>query len=853
MTGEYFALFDTVVDHDNYRSDARTISVFNSYENKFSRITLLDALNNCDIFDKNGNIRRAQPQKSGRDTQNLMDDLNDDFLSRRDAKTGDTSPVKFVGDMSLEFMGIDGLRKAGKTLAKSIFRPDEIAGVSAAINAAVQFSNEHLNTGKVLVASALSDHLTAKGHDLEDIARRVMQRIDSLSGGKALLSRVRADYKTGVLGDVGSKTVSTFLNLFIVQRAVDVEQTSSKRKKKQSTPSDKGKEEEDYNEMEDEDYQQMEDDDSIIYDDDEYETNPFRSNNDDDETRFREGDVIEDPKTGKSHLATGKQTDKGHEIFVQTTGKKKGYEYFLLENGKKYWATQANSSAKKTKFENIRSAFLKALVAAVPEEHRDSLRSHINDNDDAMTIADNIRSNISALIGSKTSGLRWKNVSAMSQWFDTRVEQYENAKLKVSAAPESIGKMTKVYLKKTSPITTEQYGWALPGKRLPVGWQYVHEASKTARAPQRVGSVIPGGLRNVTAFQNIIHAQQSVGSNTRQERRGPRDLGSGRGWADVGQLQFAGAHAGGWEGDTSRRAKGYRESPGLKDFTDRHNNLGNILEKLASSASSALYRVCAMGYLTLPMNKDTLKALVDENIVLPLGFIAFKPHIQYKCRMGIKMKRGGGAINMFMGKGDLQIQHSAKVKTGVLHWTGYMGPVCHTPKNVYVQGALMTHGYDGGDGMQYWKAAEYKKRDKRRPQKDIIIAPVPYIMRNLPNPIDISGRFHAEAAMGLLRRNDRQGLHYPSAPRMNAAFGFHNSAPGRAMDSPGIRRGAIAQNTKCWAGHMFLWNPHRKDFSGYRPNTGHRSKNVYAGMADVWDGSKAEPLEVQTFAGLTAM
>lgn len=160
----------------------------------------------------------------------------------------------------------------------------------------------------------------------------------------------------------------------------------------------------------------------------------------------------------------------------------------------------------------------------------------------------------------------------------------------------------------------------------------------------------------------------------------------------------------------------------------------------------------------------------------------------------------------------------------------------------------MTHGYDGGDGMRFWTAADYKNRDMRRPQADIIVAPMPYAMemRRLPNPLDITGRFHTNAAAGLLRRDDRQGLHYPSAPRMNAAFNF-NGHREQGLDVPGMQRRAIHQNTECWQGMQWQWNAYHKDYTTVRINTGHRGKDVYQGCARVWDGSKAETLEKQDF------
>lgn len=155
--------------------------------------------------------------------------------------------------------------------------------------------------------------------------------------------------------------------------------------------------------------------------------------------------------------------------------------------------------------------------------------------------------------------------------------------------------------------------------------------------------------------------------------------------------------------------------------------------------------------------------------------------------------------------------------------------------------------------MSFWTPTAYRRRTRRRPEHDIIVAPVPMSCEHLPNPLDLTGHFHSAAARNLLMPEDQRRPHYDSAYRMNAIFGFRSEDEMNSIDEPGLRRNAVHQNTECYHGHQFMWNSRAHDFTGYRANTGHRGKDIYVGMADVWDGSKAEPLEKQDYAGFVPM
>lgn len=167
----------------------------------------------------------------------------------------------------------------------------------------------------------------------------------------------------------------------------------------------------------------------------------------------------------------------------------------------------------------------------------------------------------------------------------------------------------------------------------------------------------------------------------------------------------------------------------------------------------------------------------------------------------------------------------------------------------------MVHEYQGGMGCRFWTPDTYKApSDVNYMDRDIICVAVPYTEREMPNPLDVAGRFYTEYKAGLLTRDRFEPLHYSTAYFVNQQYGFRDAnARRRGIDQPSMQAGRAHRNRICWQGMQFGWNPSQRDFTRVRVNTGHWGRNVYQGVAEVREGRKNEQLAEQDFSRYAVM
>jgi hypothetical protein len=122
--GEYNYMKDDHCKYDDgtYRSEERDILIYDEDRDRFSRLTLKMALDNCQLFEEGtGNLRRLETDGNGVPTP----DMQSDFLSRvvTDVNGNVTvEPVRVLGDIGHEFIDVDMLDKMAETLLAREYR-----------------------------------------------------------------------------------------------------------------------------------------------------------------------------------------------------------------------------------------------------------------------------------------------------------------------------------------------------------------------------------------------------------------------------------------------------------------------------------------------------------------------------------------------------------------------------------------------------------------------------------------------------------------------------------------------------------------------------------------------------------
>jgi hypothetical protein len=119
--GVYNTMFDRTIDYTRYRTEGRSIQVYDNDRDDWEILQLAHAIENCHVFDENGELKPlAQGQSRGRHV--TIDDHQDnefDFLSYV-TSTGERNNIRYIGDMSVNDLNASNLEHAGRTLLNAI-------------------------------------------------------------------------------------------------------------------------------------------------------------------------------------------------------------------------------------------------------------------------------------------------------------------------------------------------------------------------------------------------------------------------------------------------------------------------------------------------------------------------------------------------------------------------------------------------------------------------------------------------------------------------------------------------------------------------------------------------------------
>lgn len=233
--------------------------------------------------------------------------------------------------------------------------------------------------------------------------------------------------------------------------------------------------------------------------------------------------------------------------------------------------------------------------------------------------------------------------------------------------------------------------------------------------------------------------------------------------------------------------------------TKRFANLATHIQNVGNGSAPLLIKWLAALYAMSRFTKERLMSFARNHIFVPIGLLLMRPHCTYRTRFGIKCAAGGKSGYTFFGHSDMQIEHEAARKVGMMHYTAYLSAVVLYPKNVYVVEDLFCEKYLGGMGVEFWNATKYKNTLNRK-AKSIICAPLPPNCKKIEQKIDIRGRWYTEQNLGLVTQERFDKPLYPGAGRMNQIFGFYDAQ----RKTRQTNRGAAAQNFVCWQGMEWL-------------------------------------------------
>lgn len=266
-------------------------------------------------------------------------------------------------------------------------------------------------------------------------------------------------------------------------------------------------------------------------------------------------------------------------------------------------------------------------------------------------------------------------------------------------------------------------------------------------------------------------------------------------------------------------------------------------------AENVEHKFASLIYLAAPFKKSVMLKFCENDVMVPINFLLFRPHMQYATRAIIKAARGGRSGYTFIGNDDLQIGVAAGRQMSMMKYTVHFRCVVLEPRNVYVQPDVYVQEALGGAGCRFWDVKSYQAYNPELLEHSLFAIAVPFTDTNFPSPMCATGRWQTEYSMGINDRGAMQRLQYSTAARYCSHIMYNWSKMARhGVDVPPMMRGYGHRNLVMYQGHQQNFNPKRGDHSKITPNKGHWTKNVYAGGCAAIRNGTLDILEPQDYS-----
>lgn len=473
----------------------------------------------------------------------------------------------------------------------------------------------------------------------------------------------------------------------------------------------------------------------------------------------------------------------------------------------------------------IEDGFMEMLKASTPTSKRDEILEIAGMAGSFADRVETIKKKFHDYATEKVRQFKLKTPEKVEQFFQDRLGQLQNAKEEARQAQIAASSVRS----QAGVQEREIVGYRAPGLDLSgTDVEYLYKGSERASTGDHLHDSV-SQLRILNDRIHDLQQQQGMRGASSVGARA-RDTGAGLGIEGLGQMAF---------GDTRGRqgmARG-QVDPLLAELRNQAAASAKHLGRIVESGSSRRLQVLASLFLEATVTRESMLRLARANVVVPLNFLLFRPHMQYKMRMGIKAARGGRTGHLWYGNTNAMIQGEVSRKISQLHFTMHMRGVVETPQNVYVQPDIYSEEYIGGNGIKFFTPETYRIRDDTKPRFSIICVAIPPAERDIPSPMDSSGRWYVEYNAQMLTDEEFQELHYTTAFRYNTMYGFYEDAKRQGANLSNYIMAINVGNRTMYQGHQWMFNTKTNAFDRVRVNKGHWGKNVYAGVGEVRNGN----------------
>lgn len=267
-------------------------------------------------------------------------------------------------------------------------------------------------------------------------------------------------------------------------------------------------------------------------------------------------------------------------------------------------------------------------------------------------------------------------------------------------------------------------------------------------------------------------------------------------------------------------------------------NFEESFNHIQEEETDLLLKAFALTYDGTIVNKNALKRMVQHNVRCPLGFLICRPHQVYNTLMAIFLLAGSQTLINFFKPGKFMVNTDAATQAhfGTLTATTKTGMINH--RNCCVTKDVMMNGYKGGNGVTpFTDPDSYQGGAGKFAGQSVFVIAVPY-NHTRTGPMSLSGYFSPErfAQWGVMPSNE---IHYTTAARYCQLWGWHSmskaliAAGGYALD-PDI--GTKLHNIDMLPGFHIRWSPSKNGFKDVVRGNGWTEGFVYPGCKKVHNG-----------------
>lgn len=250
-----------------------------------------------------------------------------------------------------------------------------------------------------------------------------------------------------------------------------------------------------------------------------------------------------------------------------------------------------------------------------------------------------------------------------------------------------------------------------------------------------------------------------------------------------------------------------------------------------------------------------IKLCLQNQARVPFDVLLLRPFMEYEMSSGVMMKGGYETGATFVGHSDFILGDDVVSKLHYGNFTFYSKALVTNPKNVIIAQNIFCQGYVRGNGTRFFKKAPGDGRigggddnpaiiDGYDPQygrheASLISVIIPYGSGDrLPNPLQMLA--HGSYNPADKKKNPTAGglhpAHFMDADMLTRIFQLDEHVASNDESAMPFRAHARTQNTICYRGHQFSYDPNTGHHTQVTINTGHWGPAVYPGCGRVRAG-----------------